>query len=169
MNRVHRIQAFNVDRHDWSLKANCHHPDAGPKGMQPSVGGPHALGKHERTVSALEQLSGVIQRAPNADDFLRQRIGIEEAAGYNIAQPCPPHFFFGKSIRLEIRLEQIQSHCRCKTPPPPERKRGKDGRRVEMARVIGSKYVRRLEMLKVLEAGYRQRQVMLEKRNRDQL
>lgn len=38
-----------------------------------------------------------------------------------------------------------------------------------MARVIGSKYDRRLEMLKVLEAGYRQRQVMLEKRNRDQL
>ena len=38
-----------------------------------------------------------------------------------------------------------------------------------MARMIGSKYDRRLEMLNVLEAGYGQRQVMLEKRNRDQL
>src|SRR2546422_4679867 len=86
MNRVHRIQAFNVDRHDWSLKANCHHPDAGPKGMQPSVGGPHALGKHERTVSALEQLSGycplVFPEGMRSTDGDRKSTRLNSSHGY---------------------------------------------------------------------------------------
>src|SRR5215472_8313560 len=71
VNGIDLEQTLHMEGYDGNPKTDRHHPDAWTEWLHRSIFCTRSLGKHQRTISALDQVSGVIQRAANTSEILR--------------------------------------------------------------------------------------------------
>src|SRR5438105_15252382 len=93
MEGIYLVKAANPDRDNRDAKANGHHTDAGTECMDLAIGRAKAFRKNNRTVTAIDEVSCVRERAARARHLLRQWVGVVNRAGEKIVQRRGGDFF----------------------------------------------------------------------------